>query len=329
MVKRNSNNDKPKRSVPKKLKNKIKHKFISVMDLPERKVIKKRYKSNSKIIRQVSRAPGAKIAVVLHLYYPESWGFFKQTIKEIDRPFDLFITLPAHEQSFTADLKKDYPGAHIVTTPNRGRDVLPFLGIANELKKLGYEYVLKLHSKKSTHRTDGQDWLADMARKLIPRDKKIQKKLLDVLADPSSAIVGPEGQYLSLRVNFEANGTHMTDILSSIYSTKVAHKVLQTERNEHGFFAGTMFWARLDGLLPILNRNYTVSKFEKESGQIDATFAHALERVFCLVPQIEKKDIYEIGPRGIKKIDYKTTNIPDWSDVYISPKPETKNPGKR
>jgi hypothetical protein len=90
-----------------------------------------------------------------------------------------------------------------------------------------------------------------------------------------------------------------------------------------------MFWARLDAIKPILDRKLKVSRFDSEKGQIDATFAHAIERVFCLVPQIEKKNLYEIGPRGVNKIDYKTTNIPNWSDVYIGPKPDRKKRRKR
>jgi len=115
----------------------------------------------------------------------------------------------------------------------------------------------------------------------------------------------------------------MTKILSTTYDSQTAYQVLQLERNEHGFFAGTMFWARLDSLRPILSKNWAPSNFEKENGQIDGTFAHAMERVFSLVPQIEGKDLIGISSKAVNKLKYKTTNIPDWSNVYIGPKPDS------
>jgi lipopolysaccharide biosynthesis protein len=48
------------------------------------------------------------------------------------------------------------------------------------------------------------------------------------------------------------------------------------------FISGSMFWARLDALTPILDAHLDESEFEPEGGQIDGTFAHALERAFAL-----------------------------------------------
>jgi lipopolysaccharide biosynthesis protein len=296
-------------------------------DAAETRKIKKHY-ADEIDLTQFSRRDGVKIAVVLHLFYAESWWMFKAALKNLQEPYDLFVSLPEHNIAFAERIKENYKNAFVFVTPNRGRDVLPFVKIASELDRLGYTTVLKLHSKKSPHRKDGAKWFKTLLSNLLPANKKVMDQLMSTLQNEDTGIVGPKGQYISLMVNFPPNGPRIAEALSNIYSPKITDKLIRARR-QHGFFAGTMFWARLDAIRPILDRQFNVHRFDPERGQIDATFAHALERVFCLVPQIEKKNLYEIGSRGVKKIPYKTDNIPDWSAVYIGPKPERRKRKKR
>lgn len=285
--------------------------------------IKKQYKTNAKEIRKINPQPGTEIIVIIHLYYIEAWSLLKSALESLTKPFDLFITLPKERIGFTEEILKDYNNAHVLEAPNRGRDVLPFLQFAQELNGLGYKYVLKIHSKRSPHRRDGDKWFEELISSLLPRDHKVLKELMEILEKEETGIIGPKGQYISLIVNFPSNGPRIAEAISNIYSPKITNRLIRNRR-QYGFFAGTMFWARLDALKPILDRRFKISRFDAEKGQIDATFAHALERVFCLVPQIQNKNLYEIAPTGLEKIDYKTTNIPDWSNVYIGPKPERR-----
>ncbi|HSX07919.1 MAG TPA: rhamnan synthesis F family protein [Candidatus Saccharimonadales bacterium] len=273
------------------------------------------------VAANVHRAPDTHMAVVLHLYYPEAWELFAAKLRLLKAyPFDLFVTLPVAHRDFAATIKRDFPAAYVFVVPNRGRDVLPFIEVAKVLEKAGYTYLLKMHSKKSTHRTDGGDWLSDLAGKLVPENPAVLDSVIAALKKPKTGIIGPEEHYLSLPVNFEANQGHMHEILSKVYSPGTSLKVLGS-RTDYGFFAGTMFWARLDALAPILHQNYGPRQFEGEAGQIDGTFAHALERVFCLSAEIDRKDLYEVNQTALAKLKtYQTDNIPDWSDVYIGPK---------
>ena len=289
-------------------------------DMPEVIKAQRAYASKNFLKRPIVRSENTKIAVVLHLYFTETWPEFGERLKTLQTsPFDLFVTLPENNASFAEIIVKTYPNVYILTVPNRGRDVLPFMQIAPLLLSHGYEYLLKLHSKKSAHRTDGSDWLSGMVRGLIPSDPAILRRLLETLDDSSTGIIGPQGQYVSLPVNFNENKHYISLLLTEIRSQRISQHV-SNSRGDFGFFAGTMFWARLDALRPIIGQNFTVKNFDPEKGQIDATFAHALERIFCLVPELDGKSMYEVGDAGVVRIDYKTGNIPDWSEVYIAPK---------
>lgn len=260
------------------------------------------------------------LAVVVHLYYPESWPLILQKLKKsLGDTFDLFITMPAHNAAFAEMVRTDMPKAVIVVLPNRGRDVLPFLRVAEQLYRLEYVQLLKLHTKKSTHRTDGADWFNELLSNLLPEGKKVVSQLFKTLDDTKTGIIGPAGQYMSLTVNFEANGMHMTRLLNRMYDHGTTYRTLQAERAGHGFFAGTMFWARMDALAPLLKANIPIRQFETEKGQIDATLAHAMERVLGLLPEIDHRAMYEIDPKGLKQISYDAGIVPDWSAVYIGP----------
>lgn len=253
-------------------------------------------------------------AVIVHLYYLESWEDIKKAISRINA-FDLVVTIPKKNKEFIPTILKVNSNAKIIIVPNRGRDVLSFVALAPILKKAGYNYVLKIHSKKSTHRTDGSVWLNDMLKKLIPDNEGLEN-IKTLIKKQDSAIIGPAGHYISLKVNFEPNRHYLLYSLKKYYGKAKAEKIIKN-KNSYGFFAGTMFWANLNNLKTITSTGYTPRHFDIEKGQIDATLAHALERLFCVVPEIELKKIYEIDEGIIKEVKYKTNNVPDWSDVYI------------
>jgi lipopolysaccharide biosynthesis protein len=268
----------------------------------------------------IKRLPATKLAVVLHLYYPDMWDeVFNDEFKLLkDQDFDLFINMPNPDPLITAHIKKNYPSAYIFSLPNRGRDVLPFIIVAKSLEKLGYQYVLKLHSKKSPERIDGEEWLTDMLNKLLPKNKALLSRIIDMLNKPNTAIVGPGGHYISLpvgTVSQSVNQKHVHDLVGKVFAEEKAAQIDETW-HDYGFFEGTMFWLRLHAIKPILQVNLSYDAFEPEAGQTDGTLSHALERLFCLCPEINGKLIYEVTSDSVNKIDYKTDNVPEWSELY-------------
>lgn len=260
-----------------------------------------------------------KTVIVVHLYYVESWKAIRDKLLTIKAfSYDVVVSLPVQNTGFKGEILNDFPNAFIFQSPNRGRDVLSFTSIALTLYDMGYEYVLKIHSKKSTHRTDGKDWFNSIITALIPISIKDQKSLYAYLEDPRTAIIGPAAQYTSLKVNFEANGMYMTKLVKRIYNKRIAFKILQTEREAYGFFAGTMMWLRLDAIMPLIKK-VNITSYDLENGQIDGTYAHAIERLLCVIPEINNKNIYEIDGKEVQEVKYNQGVVPDWSKVYIGP----------
>jgi Rhamnan synthesis protein F len=113
--------------------------------------------------------PRGRIAVVLHLYYPELWPEFRDALSSISEPSDLFVTLTAGYSDDALDwIRADYPSAQIITLENRGRDILPFVVLINSGLLFRYELICKLHTKRSIQgagtgrRSNGNAWRRDL-----------------------------------------------------------------------------------------------------------------------------------------------------------------------
>ena len=249
------------------------------------------------------------------------WIYFSEKIKPLIEDFnaDLYVSIPnSVNTGIKNSIINEYKDAHIYEFDNHGRDVLPFITIASEIIEK-YAFILKIHSKKSPHFKDGAKWLDDIVESLIPNDKVKINEIVRLLNKEKTALIGPAGYYYPLAINLQANGIGLRTILRRTKGFLKARNVLKNSF-DYGFFAGTMFWIQGDVLSQIVHAGFNKKYFQEEKGQIDGTFAHALERAFCLLPEIDEKNIYQIDPMGnIRMIEYNSGIIPEWSDLYTRP----------
>lgn len=266
------------------------------------------------------------LAVIIHLFYPEMWSTYDEMIIRLKKytQLDVYVSIPLHKKQEADNIS--FGDSHVLYLPNKGRDVLPFLSILQAINNKGYQYLLKIHSKKSPQRAQGEVWHDDLLNKLAPNSHFI-KTILNTLSHKNCGIIGPKDNYLPLSIYSVDNDADVGKAIRMIYDTPTALKVSGNKKN-YGFFAGTMFWARLKSLDPICKVNFPIHYFALERGQLDGTFAHAMERVFSLVPEIERLDIYETTGKKIDRISYKSHVIQKEWDKRAANKTEWSNEAK-
>lgn len=222
-------------------------------------------------------------AVVLHLYYTDLWDEIRDELKNFTEPIDLYININNNSDNKEIErIKRDFPAARIYSYENRGRDILPFLKTLEIILPLRYQYVCKIHSKKSLHRVDGNKWRNHLIGSLIGSPEKIlkSKKALD----NNAGIVVAKGNVFSFRKWIGSNESMVSDF---VQKTGIGLP------NDFTFPAGSMFWFKPDFFEPLLKHVHD-STFIVEEGQIDGTIAHAVERVFGLLCHENNLDIVEI-----------------------------------
>jgi lipopolysaccharide biosynthesis protein len=208
---------------------------------------------------------------VIHVWYPEVLPELVAALEGTGLQFRILLTVPTEREVAVrvavAQLRLD---AEVVVVSNRGRDVLPFLRIATQLLDQGEDVVIKLHTKRSAHRTNGAEWRRDLVSRLLAPERA--PAILNAFArDHRLGVVAPEGHVQPLAQFAGANK------LSIEYLCRIAG--LEPPGTDATFVAGSMFWCRLDALSPLFNAPLAEADFEPESGQIDGTLAHAIERL--------------------------------------------------
>jgi len=214
----------------------------------------------------------ADFAILLHIFHEDLVDELLEKIASVEFTFDFYVT-SADTLSTQALCKivAQFPSVKILEVNNHGRDVLPFLKAIRHFGLGRYKAVCKLHSKKSSHRTDGNLWRNAMFNDLLfPNGgnqviKEFGESENSGLLAPQFSLVNAGGETLVI------NEKHLKYLFS-------VYKIAPTW--EFIFPAGTMFWAS-GRLLNLINETEILeNSFEIEDGQLDGTLAHAYERFF-------------------------------------------------
>ncbi|MDW7643565.1 MAG: glycoside hydrolase family 99-like domain-containing protein, partial [Desulfuromonadales bacterium] len=215
------------------------------------------------------------IAIIIHAFYEDVFIDIIKRLSGVHIPFKLFVTTPHDLYGRIEDVLSS-SGFHYSLAPveNRGRDVLPFLKTFRKIVAEGYAYFLKIHTKKSFHREDGDYWRDDLYGKLLSNDA-VQRAISIFNENNRVGLIGPSGHVVPMEFYFGSNAKTVERLARRLGQSLEMTISLN-------FVAGTMFFARTDALLPLLNLELSDSDFEPEAGQIDGTLAHALERVISV-----------------------------------------------
>lgn len=223
--------------------------------------------------------PGLRVALHIHAYYPDLLSeILNQLNGNLTRP-DLLISIPNEIalQEITK-ITSGYTGVirAIRQVPNRGRDIGPFLQAFRDEILHDYEIVGHLHTKKTAWIKSERwstAWRQLLLTNLLGGENKMADTILAKMAsDGKIGIVFPDDPNL---VDWGQNFP-----FALIIADKLGIQHLPTNIN---FPAGTMFWARVEAISPLLNLNLALEDLPAEPLAMDGSSLHAIERLLPLV----------------------------------------------
>ncbi len=238
-----------------------------------------------------------ELAIVIHAYYDELLPEIVHYLQQLRHvKCKLYITTPNEESSYSI-LENSGLDFYIEKVNNHGRDILPFLHIMKQVKLDGYELIIKVHTKKSLHRVDGDIWRQDLYRKLL-KAEAVMNGIKLFQEQPKLGILGPDGHLVPMRYYL---GSNIQRLLSLAHRWGISgDKLLKLK-----FVSGSMFMARVSALEPLLQLDLNADDFEAETGQIDGTMAHAIERAIAVSAYSLGFEVRSFNNEQLPNLNYK------------------------
>lgn len=228
----------------------------------------------------------------IHIYNGALAQEFARYLQQFPVPFDVFVTHVktadrSHLQAlFNRDILPLANAVTIVQTPNRGRDVAPWLsGVGQALQK--YDLCCHVHAKESVYAAPGfgTAWRTYLLDNLL-QPAAVWATLAAFASDQHLGCVFP-AFYKFLKEGMTHAGTppYSTSTEYSMILDLMSRMGLPGEyaRSEQFFSGGTMFWYRPQALQPLLECGLRFEDFPEEPIGVGGTLAHALERIPPLV----------------------------------------------
>jgi lipopolysaccharide biosynthesis protein len=213
--------------------------------------------------------------IVLHAWHPEILGELLNAVLDSGVHWRVFVTTAYEKETAVRRTLSSFGiNAELIVIKNRGRDILPFLTLARELERRGHDgVILKIHTKRSLHRADGDTWRRDLLGPLL--DRSTASKILDAFSQqPDLGMIVPAGHLLETAEYAGANEQAM-DYLRRLCGMG------ENSEEQQIFASGSMYYVRIAAIRSLLDADLDIEQFEPEAGQIDGTLAHAVERVIA------------------------------------------------
>lgn len=219
----------------------------------------------------------ATVAVLAHVFYPSFWEEIAPLLSAQSFDFDLFVTLTegTDTAALEARVRADFPQVRLWVMPNHGRDIWPFVYLVNAGVFAPYAALCKLHSKKSPHRADGDQWRQSLIGGILGPAETTARRLARFLADPGAGFWVADGHFYQ--------GDEWWGINHAQGLALLARAGITPPLPPLSFPAGSIYWVKPPVLEQIRALRLTAAEFEPEQALVDGTLAHAMERSIGLL----------------------------------------------
>jgi len=229
----------------------------------------------------------ARVLVVAHVFYPEVWRDIEERLVRIPEPYDLVVSLvESRAAMLEPEIAARFPHAFVRCVPNVGRDAAPLVELAGAGVLGGYDAVLKVHTKRSPHRIDGDAWRVALLDGLLASPEEISRILELLRQDDSVGLVVPNGH---------VHGTETWGSNQPLVEALASRIPCAFDPDQLRYPAGSMYWARPWVLQRLADLELGPEHFEPEASHLDGSTAHAVERFVGVAAQASGLDVVEVS----------------------------------
>ncbi len=217
----------------------------------------------------------ARPCAIIHATCTEAFASLLAALKAVCLQWRVVVTT-TREQRERIDAIAIQSGLNIEThiALPQGRDILPFLEVAERLLDEGEQVVLKLRAESSSGDKKDRQALPLMIKELLA-PQSAQRVFEAFQSNPRLGLVAPEGCIKSLPSLGEREA-------GRLHPLSVRMGLVVTDNTQIRVITGSIFWVRLQALRPVLDSHLPRSLFEVDAAGRNSSSADALESLICL-----------------------------------------------
>lgn len=234
-----------------------------------------------------------KIAVQVHAFYPDIFEELFDNLENIPTNFDLYVSTDTdHKKEKIRDIietkNMKVKKLEIEVFDNVGRDVYPLLKQFGQVYK-DYDIISHFHTKRTLTEYRGDDWRKYIYRNLLDSPENIERIMALLEKQEVGLVTSTDFKGIPHSLTIGSNFEMVNSLLR-----KVGLREYTDADRQIRFPVGTMFWAKTEAIEKILKMKLDEKDFLAERGQTDGTLAHAMERLFGVVPELLGYEILEV-----------------------------------
>jgi hypothetical protein len=228
------------------------------------------------------------ILIVIHLFYESRVEGYLKYIENIPSNINILFTTsnPVLQSCLEMHMKRLGKRYKIVEKCNRGRDISGLLvACRNEILK--YRYICFLHDKKEKVeylRKDLNLLVNCLWENMIGSSAYISNIIETFERNPELGVLMPP-EHVSENYSMLFLNTWYLNFLNMQSLAKEMNLNCDLNADKKPISVGTVFWARVDALKKLFEKEWKYEDFAEEPLPDDGTLSHAVERCFAYVAQ--------------------------------------------
>jgi lipopolysaccharide biosynthesis protein len=236
-----------------------------------------------------------RVAIFAHLFAVDLWPEFRSYLANFENiPFDLYVNLVADTwfPGVTKSILKSYPNAKLVISENKGRDIGGLFNLLQVADLYKYDSCIFMHTKKSVHLPNGDEWRNDLIQALMGCHEAVVKNMW-LFENTKTGMIGNKKYTYTLHDHWDTNEEKVSHLcrVMGIDINKIKPPKIR-------YVAGTILWVHCQIMRYI---KYHVNGLKsiglaKGQGALDGGWEHAFERIFALISNHLGLELAEVDP---------------------------------
>ena len=227
-------------------------------------------------------------AIFIHLYYLDSLKIYLDYINKIPNWIDIYFSYSddVMKDNIIKYINKKKKNIYFIQKENRGRDISSLL-VSFRKEILKYEIICFMHDKKekvSFFKDEIKQWTYNLWENMLGSTNYIINVIYTLQSNKELGLLVPPAT-LGKKITHAYKNQWLKNYDNTVQLAEILNLKAEIDLDNSPIALGTVFWAKMDALKKLFEKEWKYKDFDEEPLPDDGTLSHAVERTFAYVCQ--------------------------------------------